>query len=149
MMRMGNLHSRNIGILTIHQNHGPQVWHNELRISCFHLDPPAGFFGQVVFSTEFPPFLHFNCWKCHTRADESRSVVYANGGRFFCFLFFSPVRTTMVMLIRSPTSHLDYCGTGSVMRDFSLRCVGPVYRTLSVGNACSKEAKPTKTGPFR
>ena len=90
MMRMENLHSRNIGILTIHQNHGPQVWHNELRISCFHLDPPAGVFGQVVFSTEFPPFLHFNCWKCHTRADESRSVVYANGGRFFCFLFFFP-----------------------------------------------------------
>ena len=56
MMRMGNLRTRNICILTIHQIHGPQVWHNELRISCFHLDPPAGVFVQVVFSTEFPPF---------------------------------------------------------------------------------------------
>ena len=148
-MRMGNLHSRNIGILTIHQNHGPQVWHNELRISCFHLDPPRGSSVKQFSPLNFLLFYILIAGNA-TRAPMKVEVLcMLTVGDFFFFFFFSPVRTTMVMLIRSPTSHLDYCGTGSVMRDFSLRCVGPVYRTLSVGNACSKEAKPTKTGPFR
>jgi hypothetical protein len=89
MRRMGNLHSRNIGILTIHQNHGPQVWHNELRISCFHLDPPAGVFGQVVFSTEFPPFYILIAGNATRAPTKVEVLCMLTLGDFFVF-FFSP-----------------------------------------------------------